>query len=264
MTFDSHFFWNSLFHPSSAFLGGLGLTIFISIAAMFFALVVGLLIALMRLSRFAPLRVLAALYVWVLRGTPLLVVLVIIYLGLAAANIYRFTDIHLLGISLSGAVQAAIVGLTLNESANISEIMRAAIVAVPSGQLEAAATQGMIRRNAMRWIVIPQAIRTMIPPLGNQFNSLMKNTSLLSIIGVSEMFLITQSISSATFRTFEIFIVTAIYYLALTTVWTVLQDELERYFNRRLGLDSPGVVERLEDGFTRLFIGNRKSEEVFS
>lgn len=104
----------------------------------------------------------------------------------------------------------------------------------------------------------------MVPPLGNQFNSLMKNTSLLSIIGVSEMFLITQSISSATFRTFEIFIVTALYYLALTTIWTVLQDELERFFNRQLGIYSPGILVRIRTGVRRLLSGKRKGEEVFS
>ena len=90
----------------------------------------------------------------------------------------------------------------------------------------------------MRWIIVPQALRVMVPPLGNSFNGLMKTTSVLSVIGVSEMFLVTQSISSATFHTFEIFIVAAIYYLALTTVWTYIQAWIENRLSRQLGIEA--------------------------
>ena len=242
MKFDWDFFWQSLLSPSDAFIAGLWMTINVSVVSMVLALVLGLVIALMRLSRFAPARSFAVFYIWIIRGTPLLVLLVIIYLGLAAAGIYRFEDATLLGITLRGAIQAAIIGLMINESAYISEIIRAAIQAVDKGQMEAALTLGMHPTSAMRWIVLAQALRTMVPPLGNIFNSLMKNTSLLSIIGVSEMFLITQAISSATFRTFEIFIVVALYYLLLTTVWTVIQDRIEAALDRQIGIRTPNAL----------------------
>jgi polar amino acid transport system permease protein len=89
----------------------------------------------------------------------------------------------------------------------------------------------------MRWVILPQALRVMVPPLGNSFNGLMKTTSVLSVIGVSEMFLVTQSISSYTFHTFEIFIVAAIYYLALTTIWTLIQADIENRLARQLGIE---------------------------
>lgn len=250
MHFDWTFFWDSLFQPSNAYLHGLMLTIVISILAMVLGLILGLVLALMRLSHNGVLRFIAATYVWVLRGIPLLVTLVIIYLGLAAAGIYKFQDASVLGISIAGSIQAALVGLTLNEGAYVSEIIRSAVAALPEGQLESSLAMGMTRASAMRWIILPQAVRTMIPPLGNQFNQLMKNTSLLSIIGVSEVFLITQSISSATFRTFEIFIVTGIYYLLLTTVWTFAQNALENMFNRRLGIETVSFRSRVASMFS--------------
>ena len=114
MHFDWTFFWQSLFHPSGAFLAGLGMTVAISVVSMVLGLVLGLIVALMRLSRNRALRIIASVYVWILQGIPLLVVLVVIYLGLAAANIYKFQDTSVMGVVLAGSVKAAIVGLTLN------------------------------------------------------------------------------------------------------------------------------------------------------
>jgi polar amino acid transport system permease protein len=234
--FDWTFFWHNLISPNGAFIDGLWLTITISVVSMVLGLVLGLLIALMRRSRFLAVRMFAAFYIWLIRGTPLLVQLVIVYLGLAAAWVYKFQDADVYGLVVKGAVQAAILGLTIHESAYISEIIRAGLESVDRGQTEAAYALGMRPASAMRWIVVPQALRTMVPPLGNVFNGLMKSTSVLSIIGVGEMFLVAQSISSATFKTFEIFIVTALYYLLLTTVWTFLQSALERHLNKQVGI----------------------------
>jgi polar amino acid transport system permease protein len=236
MSFDWPFFWHSLTSPSGAFLEGLWLTITISVVSMVLALIFGLFIALMHRSRFTAVRMVAKFYIWLIRGTPLIVQLVIIYLGMAAAGIYRFQDADFFGIVVKGAIQAAIVGLVVHESAYISEIIRAGIESVDRGQTEAAVALGMRPAGAMRWIIVPQALRTMVPPLGNIFNGLMKHTSILSIIGVGEMFLVTQSISSATFRTFEIFIVAALYYLLLTTAWTFLQAWIERRLNEQVGI----------------------------
>lgn len=235
MTFDWNYFWQSLVSPSSSFLNGLALTVLISVVAMALALILGLLIALMGRSRFLPLRLLSSLYIWVIRGTPLLVQLVILYTGLAAANIFRFEDISV-GFLIKGAVQAAIIGLMLNESAYISEIVRGGLESIEKGQTEAALSLGMTSLGAMRWIIVPQAIRVMVPPLGNSFNGLMKSTSVLSIIGVAEMFQIGSTMASSTFKAFEIYIVVALYYLLLTTIWTVIQTWIENGLNAKAGL----------------------------
>jgi polar amino acid transport system permease protein len=237
MQFDWQFFWKSLLTPSDAFLDGLVLTIGISLVAMVLATVLGLVIALMRRSHYAVVRGCASVYIWIIRGTPLLVQLVIIYTGLAAVGLYRFNDVSLLGLSVKAAVQAAVIGLMINESAYIAEIIRAGLDSVAKGQFEAAASLGMTPGRLMRWIIVPQSLRVMVPPLGNSFNGMMKTTSVLSVIGVSEMFLVTQSISSATFHTFEIFIVVAIYYLALTTIWTFIQAWIENRLARQLGIE---------------------------
>ena len=223
MHFDWTFFWQSLFHPSGAFLAGLGMTVAISVVSMVLGLVLGLIVALMRLSRNRALRIIASVYVWILQGIPLLVVLVVIYLGLAAANIYKFQDTSVMGVVLAGSVKAGF--------------------------------------SSMRWIILPQAVRTMIPPLGNQFNTLMKNTSLLSIIGVSEMFLVTQSISSATFKTFEIFLVTGVYYLLLTTVWTILQNEIECHLSRQLGIPVKSMLSKAASAIRAVAAGNTKTKQ---
>jgi polar amino acid transport system permease protein len=236
MKFDWRFFWDSLISPNGAFVDGLWLTIGISVISMVLGLIFGLFIALMHRSRYVALRIFAKFYIWLIRGTPLLVQLVIVYLGLAAAGVYKFEDADLFGVVVKGAIQAAIVGLTIHESAYISEIIRAGIESVDRGQMEAAVALGMRPASAMRWIIMPQSLRTMVPPLGNIFNGLMKSTSILSIIGVGEMFLVAQSISSVTFRTFEIFIVVAMYYLLLTTVWTFIQAWLERRLNEQVGI----------------------------
>jgi len=171
--------------------------------------------------------------------------LVILYTGFAAANIFRFEDVTI-GILIKGAVQAAIVGLMLNESAYISEIVRGGLESIEKGQTEAALSLGMTSLGAMRWIVVPQAIRVMVPPLGNSFNGLMKGTSILSIIGVSEMYQVGSTMAASTFKAFEIFIAVALYYLLLTTVWTVIQARIENWLNAKAGLPkAPSVWKRL-------------------
>lgn len=253
MKFDWPYFWQSLLSPSPQFLNGLSLTIIISVVAMALALVLGMTIALMGRSRFLPFQLFASLYIWIIRGTPLLVQLVIIYTGFAAAGIFRFEDTDIFGSLIKGAVQAAIVGLMLNESAYISEIVRSGLESVDRGQNEAALSLGMTPTHAMRKIIVPQAIRIMVPPLGNSFNGLMKSTSILSIIGVSEMFQVGSTMSAATFKVFEIYVVVALYYLLLTTVWTFIQTAIENTLNVRAGLP------RAEPVFKRLFgIRSRK------
>jgi polar amino acid transport system permease protein len=236
MSFNWEFFFDHLLTPHPDFVAGMWTTVLVSIIAMALALVVGVCVALLLRSDTALLRGIGAGYVWVIRGTPLLVQLVIVYSGLAAANIYRFSDTAIAGISISGVIQAAIVTLTIYESAYIAEIVRSGIESVDRGQFEASEALAMTPGLAMRTVILAQALRTMVPPLGNIFNGLMKETSILSIIGVTEMFLVTQGISATSFRTFEIFIVAALYYLLLTTVWAVIQLLLERRLSHYMGI----------------------------
>lgn len=246
MKFDWGYFWQSLLTPTPTFLQGLALTVVISVVSMILALIVGLIVALMGRSTILPLKLFASGYIWLIRGTPLLVQLVIIYTGFAAAGLFRFEDINVSGVLFKAAVQAAIVGFTLNESAYISEIVRSGLESVDRGQTEAALALGMRPGSAMRWIVVPQAFRIMIPPLGNSFNGLMKSTSILSVIGVGELFQQAEVLSAATFKTFEIFAVVAIYYLALTTIWTFAQAAIENSINKRAGLPvTASVLNRL-------------------
>jgi polar amino acid transport system permease protein len=237
--FDFSFFWSSLVHPSHVWLDGLLTTVLVAVVSQLLATILGLLLALARRSRIPPLRGFVRFYVWIFRGTPLLVQLVMVYDGLAAVGIYTFNTHSIGPIVVPAAVQAAIVTFTMNEAAYMSEIIRASLNAVDSGQLEAALSTGMTPGQAMRLVVVPQAVRYVVPPLGNDFNAMMKNTALAYVISMSTLFLVTTEINSTTFHTFEIFTVCAIYYLALTTVWGFAQSAIERRIDRRWGIVRP-------------------------
>src|SRR6516164_9253963 len=168
-------------------LEGAWTTVWLSVAVMAIGLALGLAAALLRLSRHRVLRDVARFYIWLMRGTPLLVQLIIIYTGLPQ-----------LGIRLT-VIQSALIGLGLNEGAYLAEIIRAGILSVPRGQFDAA--------------------RVIIPPLGNNFNGLLKTTSLASVISLEELLRRSQMLIQLEFKVLEIFIVAACYYLALTTLW---------------------------------------------
>ncbi|MDE2580799.1 MAG: amino acid ABC transporter permease [Rhodospirillales bacterium] len=228
MHFDWSYFWQQLFHPGGAFLEGLWITILVSLCGQAIGLAIGLPMALARMARMPVLSYAARAYILAMRGTPLLVQIVFIYTGLAAADLLRFHDWQAGPFSLAGNVQAGILALGLNEGAYMAEIFRAGIDAVDRGQTEAAKALGMPPAMILRRIVLPQALRVVLLPIGNQFNIMLKNSTLVSIIGVSEMLLVTETINSATFRTFELYSVLAIYFLALTSVWSLALRWIER------------------------------------
>ena len=235
MHFDWSFFQHLLVHPPSTFVQGAVRTIYLAVISQALGVVLGLVLALMKRSRRLPFRVFASGYIWLVRGTPLLVQAVIIYDGASALGLYSFGPLGFGPVSIPGVVQAGIVTLSINEAAYMAEIMRAAIDSVDKGQAEAAESLGMRRRQAMRHVVLPQAMRVVIPPLGNEFNNMLKVTSLLSVIGLQELFLAGQDLNSTTFRTFEIFLVVAIYYIAMTTIWSFIQSAIERRMQARGG-----------------------------
>ncbi len=207
------------------------------------ALVLGLVLALMRLSPFKPLSGIAWFYTWIVRGTPILLQLVFLYDALPAVGI------------VMTSVTTAMIGFALNEAAFSGEIIRGGISSVNRNQSLAAASLGMGPLLTLRRIVLPQAMRAILPALGNECISLLKGTSLASVIAVNELTLRSQQIVSQNFQFFTVFAASGALYLAMTTVIAAVQYGLERHFN----LD----VERSSraDGALRRFFGFRLRPE---
>ncbi|MBP2850831.1 amino acid ABC transporter permease [Dickeya oryzae] len=232
MNFSWEVFWQYLLKPSDVYLYGLWLTCIIAVSAMLLGSMLGLMAALLRLSASPLLRYPVGFYIWLMRGTPLLVQIVFLYTALAAGGLFHFQDITLGSLVIPGNIQAAVVALGLNEGAYMAEIIRSGLGAVDKGQYEAAKSLGMTFPRLMRRIILPQAFRVIIPSIGNEFNVMLKNTTLVSVIGVQELLLSTQMITSATFRVFELYTVVAIYFLVLTSLWGLFQYWLEKRFNQ--------------------------------
>jgi len=214
--------WNAFFQYffSPYLLQGAWTTIWLTMAAIAIGLVMGLIAALGLLSNNRILNAIARAYVFILRGTPLLVQLIIIYTGLPQ-----------LGIRLT-VVQSALISLGLNEGAYMAEIIRAGILSVNKGQYEAAKALGMPFGMMMRMIVLPQAARLIVPDVGNRINGMLKFSTLASTIGMEELLRRSQMLIQATFNVLEIYAIVAIYYLVMTTVWDQVQNRIERYYAR--------------------------------
>src|SRR5580693_3775919 len=185
-------------------LEGAVITITVSLAAYVFALIGGLVFGLARLSRFIVIRAIATVYVQFIRGTPLLLQLFSIYYVLPYA-----------GIVLSPFV-SGVLGLAINYSAYMAEVFRSGIQAVPAGQREAGQSLGMSRRLLMRRIVLPQAFRIVIPPIGNFFVSIFKDSALVSVITMRDLMFSGQLLASATYKHFEIFAMVAVIYFLIS------------------------------------------------
>ena len=197
-------------------LYGALISVELTLSVMALSLVFGLIVALARLTRIRPVRTVATVYIEIIRGTPALLQLFYIYFVLPAFGIklHPFT--------------AGVVGLTLNYSAYLSEVYRAGIQAVAKGQLEAAQALGMSRTLMMRLIILPQAIRIIVPPLGNYFISLFKDTALASLITVRELIFTGQIIAATNFQFFAIFTIIGVIYLAISYPGSLGVQYLER------------------------------------
>lgn len=202
-------------------LKGTLFTLQLSLGGMIFGLLLGFMLALMRLSRFWPLSWLSRFYVSVFRGTPLIAQLFMIYYGLPQ-----------FGIELD-PIPAAMIGLSLNTAAYTSETLRAAISSIEKGQWEAAASIGMNPWQTLRRVILPQAARTALPPLGNSFIGLVKDTSLAATIQVPELFRQAQLVTSRTLEVFTMYLAASIIYWLLATVLSFLQNRLEDRVNRQ-------------------------------
>jgi cystine transport system permease protein len=201
-------------------LRGAGYTLLLAVAAMLGGLVLGLPAALMRVSPWAPVRWPAALYVSVFRGTPLLVQLFVVYYGLPSIGI-EFTPLA-----------AGVLTLSLNAGAYLSESLRGAINAVALGQWRAAYSLGLGWGQTLRHVVLPQALRVAVPSMSNTLISLIKDTSLVSVITMTELMLVTKELISVTFRPLPLYAAAAIIYWILSLFFENLQRRAERRFNR--------------------------------
>jgi polar amino acid transport system permease protein len=198
------------------FLGGVPLTIFVSLMSIVFAVGFALLGALGRISTSAPVYATATLYVSLVRGTPLVVQIFFFYAALPQ-----------FGIVLEPIV-AGILALSFNYGAYMTEIFRAGIQAIPRGQLEAAGALGMTDRQTLRRVVLPQAVRIVIPAIGNEFIAMIKDSALVSFVSLQELFWRTRTVGSARFRSFETLIFAAVVYWILTIIFSLVQERTER------------------------------------
>ena len=247
--YDWTIFWAAVLRPSPRIVNGIWLTVAIAVTSQLIGIILGILGALGRLARFRPARYAANFYVWIFRGTPLLVQIMFLYYGLLVTHVYAWPDLVLLGITLPSAIQAGIFALGVNEGAYMTEIVRAGILSVDPGQLEAARSLGMTYPMAMRRIVLPQAARVVVPPLGNEFNNMLKTTSLLVVVAVPELFVTFSQLNGSgptSFHPFELFLACAVWFLLLTTIWSIIQAFIERRLGRGFGGESPpGIFDRL-------------------
>ncbi|MEM0552142.1 MULTISPECIES: amino acid ABC transporter permease [Aeromonas] len=195
---------------------GLIFTVPLTLITFILGILLGLLVALARLYGPTPLVALVRFYVWLIRGTPLLVQLFLIFYGLPSAGI------------VLDAFTAAVIGFTLNIGAYSSEIIRATLAAIPKGQWEAAYSIGMNWPQVMWRVILPQAARIAVPPLSNTFISLVKDTSLAAAVTVPELFQAAQRLASVTYEPLILYSETALIYLMFSSVLSTLQDRLER------------------------------------
>jgi polar amino acid transport system permease protein len=210
-------------------LEGLRTTIVISVLAQLVGIVGGVVLAVMRLSRNPVTATSSSMYIWFFRGTPVLVQLLFWYAAVPQAfpEIFGQPSADLLT-----SFRVALLGLGLNEAAYMAEIVRAGILSVDEGQVEAAHALGMPAATTMRRVVLPQAMRVIIPPTGNEFISMLKTSSLASVVLLGELLRRSRDIYTSNLQTLELLVVASIWYLVLTTIATVGQRQLERRFSR--------------------------------
>jgi polar amino acid transport system permease protein len=253
-TSSYHYDWSilveSVIHPDGLILFGLWLTVSIAIVSQVIGVILGVFGAVAKTSKFLPARILGSIYVWLFRGTPLLVQISFLFYGLSITHLYTWPAISFGGITIPGEIQAGVFALGVNEGAYMSEIVRAGILSIDAGQLEAAKSLGMTYGKAMRRIILPQAARVIVPPLGNEFNNMLKTTSLLITLGAVPELYVAFSRKNASgpdvFHPFELFLAAAVWYLLLTTIWSVIQARIERRLGAGYGAEQQsGFRDRL-------------------
>ena len=230
------FQWENAFAPPV--VRGVVTTLWLTGASMLLGVLLGVVVAIMRLSTNPVVSGSAWFYVWVFRGTPVLVQLVIwgnlnsLYREISLGVPFGTALVTFETRDLIPPIAAALLGLALNEAAYMSEIIRAGIMSVDEGQTEAASALGLSRMQTLRRIVLPQAMRVVVPPTGNETISMLKTTSLVAYVPYVELFFQTSAIGSRTFQPFPMLVTASLWYLAMTSVLMVGQYYIERYYAR--------------------------------
>ena len=244
---NPRFEWNVVwsYFLSRRVLAGLGITLLLTVVCMAIGIALGVILAVMRLSDNPLLSGSSWLYIWFFRGTPVLVQLLVwfnlaflypkISLGVPFGPAWFSANAN----SLITPLTAAILGLGLNEGAYMAEIVRAGILSVEPGQAEAAQALGMTRVQTLRRVILPQAMRVIIPPTGNETISMLKTSSLVSVITVTDLLYAVQLIYSVNFKTIPLLIVASIWYLIVTSLLTAGQYYVERYYARGSARELP-------------------------
>jgi polar amino acid transport system permease protein len=255
---NPRFEWGVVGHYlfSSRVLQGLVVTLELTALAMVIGIVLGVVLALMRLSPNLLLGGASWFYVWLFRGTPVLVQILLwnniaaLYPSIGLGIPFGPSFVHLDANTLITPFTAGVLGLGLNEGAYMSEIVRAGIISVDEGQTDAAQALGMTRLQTMRRIVLPQAMRVIIPPTGNETISMLKTSSLVSVIAVTELLYAVQLIYAQNYKVIPLLIVASIWYLVVTSVLTIGQYYVERYFGRGSTREvSLTLLQRIRRGF---------------
>lgn len=204
---------------SGDFFNGFKFTIYASILALIFSLIIGTLMAILQLSHNRIIRSIAKAYVAFFRNIPLLIIVMFFYV-VAPMYFYSFDGF-----------QAGTIGLTIYTSAFIAETVRSGIQTVPNGQLEAGLSSGFSYSETMRYIVLPQAFKIVVPPLGNQFINLIKNSSILAMVAGLDLMYQGDLIASTTFNTFDTYIIVGLFYLILTLPLSYLMNYLDKHWS---------------------------------
>jgi polar amino acid transport system permease protein len=236
---------------SRGVLEGVAITIMLSVTAQIVGSLIGLGLYFLRRSRFIVFRQFANIYIWIFRGTPLIVQVVLFWqlfpflrIGNTLDQAFNFkAQFGLTNEYFVSGLLGALLALALNEGAYMAEIVRAGIDSIDVGQLEAAKSLGMTYSQGMRRIVIPQALRIIVPPLGNEFNSMLKSSSLASAASVLELYQVTLSYGRATGSWITFVLIAIVWYLTLTTIWGLIQSRIERRLN--LSNIDPGQLSKI-------------------
>ena len=217
--------WKLITRYGNFFFEGLRNTLLIAIMAVALGTVLGALMALCRMSNIKPLRWLATAYIEFFRGTPLMVQLMFIFYGLPMIGI-SFPEISF--IPDFQRFMAGIVAMSLNSCAYVAEVIRSGIQAVDPGQMEAARSLGFKKGEAMKMVVLPQTIKNILPALGNEFVTVIKESSVVSVIGIADLMFRTNGVKAKTYSTLECLFVAALLYFVTTFVFSKLVSLMER------------------------------------
>jgi polar amino acid transport system permease protein len=230
---------------------GVWITIILSVIAQIIGTLLGFVLYLLRQSKVVPLQVIGEFYVWLFRGTPLLLQILILYESFPLLHLTQtlqqvtiFQDLGFAQVPFESFL-IVLIAFSLNEGAYMAEIVRSGIDSIDVGQMEAAKSLGMNYALAMRRIIVPQAARVILPPLGNEFNNMLKTTSLASVASLYELLNSARQIGAQHFNTLDMLVVAGFWYLIMTTIWGFAQSALERRFNASSNVNKPTMRSRL-------------------